>query len=197
QREGKDTRILVDTTFHRLDLRYDHRYGLSSSVRHAVTLGYDQTRLDEHRSASDMLLSARTEVTHWLPDDVPVRAGVDATLDRSRADLDRGDDDEEAFATYFTSRPDLLAGAYAEAALPVALEFEVTPGLRLDLYESQGEVALAVDPRVSARLVLTPDVTFFQAHGLASQSPSFILPGPGFRPPLAGGLQRSVQSSAG
>ena len=54
KQKDADTRILFDTTFHRLDLRYEHRFGPDTSVRQAVTLGFDQTRLDEGRFASEV-----------------------------------------------------------------------------------------------------------------------------------------------
>ncbi len=79
----------------------------------------------------------------------------------------------------------------------VTPRFEVTPGLRLDLYGSRGGTAASVDPRLAGRVTVRPWLRLISAIGLASQPPSFILPGPGFTLGLQGGLQRSAQSSLG
>lgn len=92
---------------------------------------------------------------------------------------------------------DLTVGGYVESDITVTPRPRITPGLRLDLYRSDEAVALAVEPRLSARLSLGRGVTFAQAHGLTSPLPSFVVPIPGIRPRLDDGLQRSFQSSAG
>jgi hypothetical protein len=76
----------------------------------------------------------------------------------------------------------------------------VTPGLRFDFYGATGPsaaTAVAVEPRLAAVLTVRPWLRFVQAHGLASQRPSFLVAGPGFTPDFQGALQRSFQSSAG
>lgn len=209
------TRIIVATTFHRLDLRHEHRYSAGSSLRSAVTLGYDVTTLEQGREVFDRMIGARTALDHRLADGTPIRAGLDVIIDDNGADLfrdgdgdggigdgdidDGGDDgdDTDEFASLFSNRIDVAVGGYVDAELDVTRRLQVTPGLRLDLFASAGAVKLAVDPRISARLKLTPNLRLVQAHGLASQPPSFVLPGPGFKPALSGGLQRSFQSSVG
>jgi hypothetical protein len=192
------SRVLFDTTFHRLDLRWDRRLGgPDDRLRQAITLGFDRTGFEKDAAVLDRIVASRTELTRRVSDDVVVRAGLDASLDSYKGDLGPAFEDSPGFASFFPDHVDVALGARADLAWQLTPALEVTPGLRFDLYESQRNVAFPVDPRLAARLAVTPSVRLVQAHGLASQPPSFILPGPGFTPGLAGGLQRSVQSSAG
>ncbi|MGK3969566.1 TonB-dependent receptor [Sorangium sp. So ce118] len=207
EEEGRETTTLFDTTFHRVDLRYDHAYGRGSALRGALTLGHDETGIQDGQKALTRSLGARLTLDHRLRDETPIRAGLDAVLEDNAIDLgtevgpppggiEQNDDDDE-ITDILLSRVDFTVGGYIESDIAVTPRLRVTPGLRLDLYHSDDTVALAVDPRLSARLSLAPGVTFVQAHGLASQLPSFVVPIPGVRPRLGDGLQRSFQSSAG
>jgi outer membrane receptor for ferrienterochelin and colicin len=74
----------------------------------------------------------------------------------------------------------------------------VVPGLRADAYASAGALALSLEPRVSAEFRVSERLTLKHGLGLAAQPPSFVAPVAGFEiGGLPGGLQRSVQSSAG
>jgi TonB family protein len=199
QKDETGSHVLFDTTFHRLDLRYDHRLGGAPEdrFRQAVTLGYDRTGFDLGAGVGDYLLASRTELVKRASEDVLVRAGLDAELDAYKGDLGPAFTDSPGFTALFPDHLDLALGAHADAVIAVTKAFEVTPGLRVDLFASQGKAAVAVDPRLATRLAVTPDLRLVTANGLASQTPSFILPGPGFQPGLEGGLQRSFQSSLG
>ena len=190
---------LFDTTFHRLDLRYDHALSGGGTVRQAVTLGLDRTGLGDSRSVFDKMLATRTEVVKPLSNDVVVRFGADMTLDAISSDLFRiGDSGTQgSLDSLFPSRTDLAVGMRGDAVIELGPRLELTPGLRVDLYGSQGATALGVDPRLASRLAITRDFRLVQAIGVASQPPSFFLPGPGLQPDLSGGLQRSFQTSAG
>lgn len=95
------------------------------------------------------------------------------------------------------ARNDFVIGAHLDVVLDVTPGIEVTPGLRSDLFVSGRSVALAVDPRISARYRITDRLTLIHGLGLAHQLPSFVIPIPGAKPSLSGGLQRSVQHTAG
>jgi outer membrane receptor protein involved in Fe transport len=105
---------------------------------------------------------------------------------------------------------DLAMGARADVVWQVSPRLEVTPGLRVDFYGSHNQpspggdprlasrfTAVGVDPRLAARVTARPWLHVLSAIGLASQPPSFILPGPGFTIGIADGLQKSAQASLG
>jgi TonB family protein len=188
--------LLFDTTFHRVDLRFDHRFGNDAELRQAVTFGWDKTRLAEDAYARDRLLSARTELKLRLADDALLRAGADVVLDASQVDLQTGPGGA-GFKNAFVSRADLAVGARADVVWQLAPRLEVTPGLRFDVYNSLGITEIGIDPRLAARVDVRRWMRVLAALGLATQPPSFILPGPGFTLGLKGGLQRSAQSSLG
>ncbi|MEZ4309125.1 MAG: TonB family protein [Polyangiaceae bacterium] len=200
-----EDRTLVDTTFHRVDLRHEKRLGPDEYLRNAFTFGWDETGFNGG-GTRDLMLATRTQLKLHPTPQLTFRAGTDATLDHLRttlssASIGGGDSTGDDIPIELSSRYDLYAGAWADAVLHITDTFEVTPGLRLDFYGStgpQGGSALSVEPRLSSVLHLRPWLRLVQAHGLASQRPSFFIPGPGFTPNFTGGLlQRSFQSSAG
>jgi hypothetical protein len=114
-----------------------------------------------------------------------------------------GDDDVEIDDTIdlrrlFPSRRDWVAGAYVDLGLSLAGFVSLVPGLRFDTYVSGDALAFSVEPRVSVEFRVSRNLTLKNAIGLAAQPPSFVVPVAGFEiGGLPGGLQRSVQSSAG
>jgi outer membrane receptor protein involved in Fe transport len=235
---------LFDTTFHRLDLRWDHRFsGPDDRLRIAVTLGYDETdfpRYCDPRNPEPMApcpgmnppasyvydysLHARAELQKRVSEAVLIRAGIDAGVDDYGADLGSfspspstcsytspcGDGQICDFTTgqckatpgsfpdLFPNHTDVVIGGYVDAKIAVTPRLEVTPGVRLDVFTSRNDQrAWSIDPRLSARLEVTKQVRLVTATGLATQAPSFILPGPGFTPDLSGGLQQAFQTSLG
>lgn len=192
------TTTLVDTTFHRVDLRYDRKLGAGSTFRQAVTFGYDLTGF-EGGSVSDMLFATRSELKYTLSPTATLRAGLDASVDLIDSSLDVSEIGSQ-IPIDLSTRLDFAAGVYADAVVKVDDRLEITPGLRADVYASDGErggTAWAIEPRLSSVLHIARWLRLVQAHGVASQRPSFFLPGPGFAPDLGGGLQRSFQTSAG
>ena len=195
---------LFNTTFHRLDLRYDHRFGgPEDHLRQAVTFGYDVTGFDKGAHVTDKILGARTELTRRATPAVLLRAGLDLQLDVYDNNLaPTFGQDAPGFASLFPSGPQATVGVRGDAVIKVTPRLEVTPGVRVDFFTSKRAgaailTAVAVDPRLAARFAVTPALRIVTASGLASQTPSFILPGPGFSLDLTGGLQRSFQSSFG
>lgn len=192
---GPDER-LVDTMFHRVDVGYDVRVSPRTSIEHDVILGWDQTHLGVDQNVLDQSLALRSIVKHRVNDDLELRAGFDVTIDDYVAELT--EDQGEGFAAFFQSRTDLAAGGFLVLPMQASERLALLPGLRADVYASNGLHAFALDPTVSARLTLLPELALVTAHGLSSQTPSFIVAGPGFRPGLdAGGLQRAFSSSVG
>ena len=194
------TQTLFGTQFHRVDVRYDHSLDGAGTMRTAVTLGQDVTDVGDGQSVRDRLVGARTELTERLSPTVLLRAGVDAQSDSydvvfNAATLGPG---TAAYAGYFPSRTDLAAGMRGDVVVDVLRGLQVTPGARLDFFGSQGATALAVDPRLAARVAITDRWRLLWATGLAHQPPAFAIPVPGFQPGgLRGGLQTAVQESMG
>ena len=183
--------------FHRLDLRYDHRFGDSTKLRTAVTLGTEGTRGGQGL-VRDRLAGFRLELKSQLGEDVLLRAGASGSFDQYELQLDPLTANFQDVTALFPSRTDSVVGAYADVVIQAAPGVSVTPGVRVDRYGSAGHGALAVSPRLSATFRLSPTVSIEHALGLADQPPNFVPGVPGVAVAgLPGGLQRSVQTSAG
>ncbi|MBS2018204.1 MAG: energy transducer TonB [Deltaproteobacteria bacterium] len=195
-------RVLFASEFHRVDARWDHALGYGGKMRVAATLGYDRTRLEARRSAQDLMTAARFEIVQPVSKRVLLRGGADVVVDRYLADAltPYADDDDVVArqAKIFADRTDYAAGIRLDAVLLLDERMEVTPGIRLDRFESGGVSALGVDPRISARFAVTKKVRVVHAYGIATQPPSTPLALPAITiARLEGGLQRSAQASAG
>lgn len=200
ERTATETLTVFGTDFHRVDLRYDRRLGGKGKLRTAVTLGMDQTQIDKERSVRNRLVGIRTELEYELSSRARLRTGTDVQVDSYdvTADLSSLPPSQQAAASYFPSRTDISLGGRADVVLRATGRFEAIPGLRVDLFGSEGNVALAADPRLATRTRITKQISVLGALGLAHQAPSFAVPVPGFQPGgLRGGLQKSVQESLG
>lgn len=206
---GTYTETIVDTEFHVVDVRYDHRYGAGNRARLATTLGREVTGIGaDGLAVSGHRLRQRAELDHRLSDRTRLRAGADTGIEVFALDfpgealVDEGDDDtefdEDDFDELFPTRSDLTLGAWAELDHKLDARTSVLPGVRVDYYYSDGANAVGVDPRLAMRIAASRTVRLVPAIGLAHQTPSFVVPVPGFAfAGLPGGLQRSVQSSFG
>ncbi len=199
QRTQRETLTVFGTEFHRVDLRYDHRIP-AGNLRVAVTGGIDRSRLQENRFTRDKLVGARTELVRRLSKAALFRAGTDLQTDSY--DIEIGDAELTQSASrvsaFFPSRTDLAFGTRADVVLAVTDRLDITPGLRVDFWSSQGKTALAADPRFAMRTEVTDRMRLVSAMGLAHQTPAFVVPVPGFQPGgLRGGLQKSLQESLG
>jgi TonB family protein len=194
--------VLFASEFYRLDTRWDHRFGPRTKVRVALTGGFDQTRIPgQPRNSQDTLGSIRFQLDHLVSDAVLFRAGGDAAIDRYTADVrpyaDPDDPDTKRFNALFPARDDVNVGTWADVKLVLG-PWEFVPGLRLDVYNSSGTTAVGVDPRLGSRLHVAKDLHVIHTFGLAHQPPSFLIPIPGLAiGSLQGGLQQTIQSSAG
>lgn len=183
--------------FHRVDLRYDRRFGHSTKLRAAVTLGTEGTRGGQGL-VRDKLGGARIELRSQLSDALLLRAGASAQLDRYELELDPNTENFLDVLALFPSRTDGVIGAFGDLVIEAAPGVSVTPGVRVDRYTSQGRVAVGVSPRLAASFRVSPTVSIEHALGIADQPPNFVPGVPGVAVAgLPGGLQRSVQTSAG
>ncbi len=202
QTENDIETVLFGAEFYRVDGRYDVRFPGGGKLRAAVTWGFDQTRVADGRNTRDMLVGTRINLEKPLGDTVDLRAGFDLQIDEYSGDpqpyADPDDPGVQAFNSLFPPRVDTAAAAYADLTWKPTKHFEVTPGVRLDTYLSNGAKALAVDPRLSVVVKPHPRVRLLHAVGVANQPPSFIVPVPGLAvASLRDGLQTSLQTAAG
>ncbi len=214
------TDVLLDSDFHRLDLRYDRDDAASGArVRSALTLGLDRSRGVGVESAEAWKLNARISLARpILAGRALLRVGVDAAVDRyvvtprpsaSDGEAEGGASTEEdtpaegtaqldeSFPELFRSRLDLALGAWADALLVLDERSTLTPGVRVDHYTSLGKSALAVDPRIVGRFGVGDHVRLIPAFGLASQLPG-LAPLPALQiGGIPGGCSAACRSSFG
>lgn len=194
------TLTLFGTEFHRVDLRYDRRLHGKGNLRTALTIGLDKSSVQQDRSVVSRLLGGRTELTQRLDEQVSMRAGTDIQFDTYSVELGTNDLSPEATraSALFPSRTDMAFGVRGDVVVTIDDRLEVTPGVRADLYASDGASAVGVDPRVAGRLTVSERVALLSTFGVAHQPPAFVVPVPGFQPGgLRGGLQRALQQSLG
>lgn len=201
EEQAKGLNVLFGAEFYRAALRHEHRFD-SGLLTNSVTLGFDQSHIGDEGNAINRSLAARTQYRAELGPRALLRAGADVVFDdystSSPKYADPDNPETRLFAANNPSRTDLATGVWGDFVLRPAPGIEVTPGLRLDLYRSQGASALAIDPRIAARFEVAPWLTIVHADGISHQPPAFVIPLPGRTPAgLEGGLQRSFQTSAG
>jgi hypothetical protein len=194
--------VLFGSEFYRIDGRYDAFFPGGGKLRAAATWGFDQTRVADGRNTRDVLGGTRLELTKPLSDEITLRGGFDLQIDNYTADerpyADPEDPDTLAYNALFPPRADTAAGAWTDVVWKLAPNLELTPGVRLDTFYSNGEKAVSADPRLAVVVAVSERVRLLHSFGMAHQPPSFIVPIPGLAVAnLSGGLQRSVQASAG
>lgn len=191
---GTDGEVLGGTEFHRLDLRWDHRFSKKTDFRLALTLGRDRTRSDSGFLA-DSLIGSRMQFEHRSEQAV-FRAGADAWVDRYSTQIDPAIAEPEIYAELFPERTDSTGGVWTDVVLFPQGRVQVIPGVRADIYSSLGKEAFSVDPRVFAEYRLTRHVRAIHGIGVAHQSPNFVPSIPGAQVAgLDGGLQRSLHAT--
>ena len=203
QEKNKIENIVFGSEFYRFDLRLDHRFAGGGHLRWATTAGFDQTRIATgQQNARNVPIGTRVELTQPMSRDITLRAGIDAQFDSYRADPQRWGDPRDLdtinFNGLFPPRTEAALAARADVVVKLGRRVEITPGMRFDLFRSAGSSAISADPRVALRADVTDKIHLVHAVGLAHQPPAFIVPLPGLAlGSLRGGLQTSLQSSAG
>jgi hypothetical protein len=202
QRKNGIENIVFGSEFYRLDTRYEHTFGPNSSIRYALTLGWDQTHVADLQNAIDRMIATRIELRHAFSEAVLLRAGGDFALDAYKTALALYSDPDtpiaQTFEALFPPRKDLAGGVWADVVWRPSKYVEVTPGLRADVFKSGTSSVTALDPRLAMRFKITDKLRIIHAYGLAHQAPSFIVPVPGLTPgTLDNGLQAAFQTAAG
>lgn len=201
QKQSGGLDVLFGAEFYRLSLGHMHTFD-AGTLTTSVTLGYDQSLQSDQGKGLDRSLAARTELRHALGSRALLRAGAEVSLDGySTARPHYVDPDSPEFRSFQRNNPgrtDQAASAYCDVVLRPAPGVEITPGVRLDWYGSLAQHAVGIDPRIAARFRISNRLTLIHADGIVHQLPSYALPLPGRAPAgLAGGLQKSIQTSAG
>ncbi|MGC4064123.1 MAG: TonB-dependent receptor [Polyangiaceae bacterium] len=186
--------------YHRVDLRYDHRFADDhGGLRVAVTVGHDDTGGDRG-TVQDNLVGARLQLERRLSDGVVLRTGVDGLADHFTLDVNQGVRYQTAttLEALLPTRREVTAGAYATVDLLPTPNVLVSPGVRADYFTTRGDRRVAVDPRLSTRMRLSPRVTVEHSIGFASQAAAVVPGVPAAQVmSLEGGLQRAIQASSG
>jgi hypothetical protein len=199
---------LVADEFHRADFRWDRTFGASSTMRLAATLGRDVVGNDVSNATQDSV-RARAEVDARLTRILRIRAGADVAFERLRPGAAAPGAPPGA-AQIAASRDAVLVGVHADAAWRLSRAVEITPGLRADVYSSTvyaapsvavmpgtigGSAAPAIDPRLAARVRVTPSITAVSTFGVSHQLPSVIAQYPNATPLLQPGVVTGIESS--
>ncbi len=199
--QEKAVKVLMGTEFYRLQLRHDRAFENGQLVTSA-TLGFDQSRVLGQGNVVNRSIALKSAYRKLLSNETLLRAGADFSLEsfsvRKPPHVDPDDPETEEFAARFPKRDDIAAGLWVDAVIEAGPGVEVIPGLRADVYRSNGVSAFSLEPRIAARFSVTPRLRLIHAYGLAHQPPAFAIPVPGLTPSnLADGLQSSFQASSG
>jgi hypothetical protein len=190
----------IDSQFHRVDLRLDHTWD-TGRVRVATTFGYDRTAGTNINTAGQTDAATSTRLRMEL-----VQRFGDT---RQGATLLAGADASATHYTYAAASNgstsalggDEMLGAYASLRVVLAPGVEVMPGVRIDDTHRPrtlpGGSGVTVDPRFSARVALTPDISWIATLGVAHQEPSYVLPIPGVVVSSTTGFQKVDQLAGG
>ncbi len=189
---GDKDGVVGGTQFHRIDLRYDHRFQGGATSRVALTLGQDETRSDEG-VISDQSIGARVNIKKAYAQ-LQIQAGLDASFDRYGLEIDPAISEPEVYDELFPARTDSSGGVYFNLNLFPQGRFKINPGVRADLYQSLGDFRLSIDPRINVEIELSPSLVAIHELAVAHQTPNFVPAIPGAQVAgLDGGLQRSLQ----
>ena len=175
------TAQLVNTVFHRADLRFDHALGGGSSLRIAATAGYDTTG-NEVSNIDATSGRVRAELDARVSDALRLRAGADAQATHyalGTSPLERADPTPAGYAPV-APRDDVVAGAYVDVSWRASRHVEIVPGVRADVFTTLASATTpatttaTLDPRLAARVTLLPRVSAVSTIGIAHQAPGLV-----------------------
>jgi hypothetical protein len=192
----------IDTQFHRVDLRLDHRWS-TGTLRLATTFGWDRTGGYNSGSAGEVDASTTNRLRLELDQRIDPGPGWGSMRLIAGADL---------LTTHYAyggsadgpTTPignEEMVGAYAALRFVPAPGIEIVPGLRVDDTQRAallpGGSGITVDPKLAARVGITRDFAWVATMGVAHQEPSYVLPIPGVVVTAQTGFQTVDQVAAG
>jgi len=172
----------VLSDFHRIDLRYDHELA-DGRLRIALTGGHDRQGAAP-TYVNDNSAGLRVEVEGRASEGLRIRAGASVRLDAyGFTENPTRPMDPPVPSTADPPPTNLAASAYADVTWRIGSRVELTPGARFDLFASSRAEAPgaatqvrttvpAFDPRLSARVAMTPSLAWLSAAGIAHQYPA-------------------------
>jgi hypothetical protein len=176
-----------DTGFHRVDLRFVHATsGFSATT--GLTFGRDRTA-DSSASLTDRSLRARSDLTVPLGAGLDVRLGGSARVNDIHLDVAPDRLDRNDLYDLFPTRTDHSLSGYVALRFHPDSRLSIEPGVRADLYMSQGQHTASVDPRLLVSARLSRRVAVEHRFGVASQKPNFV---PGVPAAQVGSLDRGL-----
>jgi hypothetical protein len=178
--------------FHRIDLRYDRALA-DGHIRLAATLGYDSLGgAGEGENAATTTITNRSaamrlETDNKLSSDVRVRGGADLQIDdytfaQGEAPTDPSGMAPPQIASSADPPPtNITGGAHADVVWRAGSRVEIVPGIRVDAFDStrangpsgsrSRTFVPSFDPRLSARVTITPSLAWISSIGLSHQYP--------------------------
>lgn len=193
------TRTLYGVDFHRLDLRFEHALERASLSVQVLT-GWDRSLVrDGDVNVRDRSGSLRADATYAAGRTTTLHAGVRLGLDSYSLNLTKLDDANAAtdYRRSYPARTDGAFGGYMGLDMAAGPRLLLRSGMRADLYTSRGQLAVAIDPRLSAEYRISTAFSVYTSLGIAHQPPASAVPTPGLTPTLGQGLQTGVQHSYG
>jgi hypothetical protein len=146
---------------------------------------------------SSKSLQGRADYSDYVSRTVRLRAGLVARAERFALEANPINADYTDLLELFPTRTDSAFGAYLETDIDAG-RVSIHPGIRTDLYQSQGNERIAVDPRLAARYRFSDAWRTVHAVGIAHQVPNYVPNVPGAAVAgLEGGLQQGVHTSSG
>jgi hypothetical protein len=189
-----------EVEFHRVDVRYDHSFSADTQLRAALTGGYDRAggAVENSSVVNNRALRGRLELTSKVTRATLLRAGLDARLDRFGLETNPLLLSYPDYSALFPARTEGVVGGYLGAEIAASRRITVSPGVRVDVYRSQGVTAYGIDPRIGASFDVKRNVTIEHSLGILHQRPNFAAQVPGAQvADLDGGLQHAVLFSSG
>jgi TonB family protein len=215
----------IGSDFHRLDLRYDRALA-RGRLRIAGTLGYDSqggaggSDGAPPATITNRLAALRLELDDKVASSARIRAGIEGRIEKYGFEQDTllpnpsGAVQPPVPATVDPPPTNMTAAAHLDLVWRLAPRLEIVPGVRLSVFDSNRASAPAgdqtrttvpaFDPRLSARVTVTPALAAISTVGISHQYPALragplpglILSAPGF-PFGDTHLQRAIQASQG
>jgi hypothetical protein len=214
----------IASDFHRLDLRYDHAL-TGGRFRIAGTLGYDVQGGGGGDGAppatiTDRSAALRLEIDEKLSARARIRGGLEVSIDTYGFEQDTlapnqaGAVQPPVPATVDPPPTNMSGAAHLDVVWRPTPRVEIVPGVRVGIFDSKrpsapaGDQARttvpAFDPRLSARIAITPNLASISTVGISHQYPALRAgPIPGLVLSASGfpfgdtELQRAVQASQG